>query len=688
MTLTINEFILKSTKQSKNILVIFILLNLFSVTWSQQFIDGYKGLWCTLGQYGPYGDKYSGGLGTYTAKHLPLAIYSETAKKTFFTYGGTTGSTDDHLLIMLSYYDHVTEKLARPVIVYDKKGVTDPHDNAAIQIDVDGYIWIFISGRYTARNGYIFRSDTPYDINSFSEVLNEPFNYPQPKYIKDKGFVLLMTNYGNGRELFTQRSTDGYTWTADKKLVNFGGHYQISDNTDTEVGFAFNWHKGGDVNNRTNLYYMHSTDLGDNWETINGTAITTPVTKYMNAALIKDYAALKLKVYLKDFRYDTNGYPVILYITSPNHMAGPSNPGREWCLVRWDGTQWIFSKVADAYHNYDMGSLYIDDGTYRIVAPTEPGPQQWGTGGEIVMWESDDLGLTWINVGAITSNSARNHTYVRRPVNTNPDFYAFWADGNTDAFSRSYLYFSNKYGDVFQMPYDFSDDFTAPIALADIEEVYPQIISENKSAQGYPALKALDGLTNNESRWQSRSFPKSIIIDYGEEKTFNVAELQTSDNRSYDYTVELSTDQYFDGTTAVDNSHNTSKTNPTIDKFDETVARYAKLTITGQNNKSDQYIKITEFALKGKDHNVNVISENHSQVTVYPNPVTQEVFYVKGLIPNDRIEIYSINGVLLYNEVARSEKAIIQSAGFPNGVVLIKVISGDNNYTIKAVIQQ
>ena len=29
--------------------------------------DGYKGIWFTLGQFSEYGDKYSGGLGTYTA---------------------------------------------------------------------------------------------------------------------------------------------------------------------------------------------------------------------------------------------------------------------------------------------------------------------------------------------------------------------------------------------------------------------------------------------------------------------------------------------------------------------------------------------------------------------------------------------------------------------------------------------
>ncbi|NQT12298.1 MAG: hypothetical protein HQ582_06105, partial [Planctomycetes bacterium] len=41
--------------------------------------DGYRGIWFTLGQYSDtpyakrfwdYGDKYSGGLGTYTAKHV------------------------------------------------------------------------------------------------------------------------------------------------------------------------------------------------------------------------------------------------------------------------------------------------------------------------------------------------------------------------------------------------------------------------------------------------------------------------------------------------------------------------------------------------------------------------------------------------------------------------------------------
>src|SRR5690554_2016171 len=50
--------------------------------------DGYRGIWFRLNQHFEYGPKYSGGLGTYTANHIPLAIYAEEVDKTFFVYGG------------------------------------------------------------------------------------------------------------------------------------------------------------------------------------------------------------------------------------------------------------------------------------------------------------------------------------------------------------------------------------------------------------------------------------------------------------------------------------------------------------------------------------------------------------------------------------------------------------------------
>lgn len=42
--------------------------------------DGYRGIWFTIGQArSAYGAKYSGGLGTYTMKHIPMAVYAPQA---------------------------------------------------------------------------------------------------------------------------------------------------------------------------------------------------------------------------------------------------------------------------------------------------------------------------------------------------------------------------------------------------------------------------------------------------------------------------------------------------------------------------------------------------------------------------------------------------------------------------------
>lgn len=133
-------------------------------------IDGYKGIWFTLNQFSAYGDKYSGGLGTYTAHHMPLAVYAPAVNKTFFVYGGTTGKNDRYLLCMIGSLDHNENTVSKPVVVHDKGGVDDPHDNPSLLLDPEGYLWVFVSGRGNARKGFKYRSKKPYDIQSFEQI--------------------------------------------------------------------------------------------------------------------------------------------------------------------------------------------------------------------------------------------------------------------------------------------------------------------------------------------------------------------------------------------------------------------------------------------------------------------------------------------------------------------------------------
>ena len=431
-------------------------------------IDGYRGIWFDLGQKSEFGSKYSGGLGTYTAKHHPLAVYAPAAQKTFFVYGGTTRADARHLLAMVSYYDHQSKQAPKPVVVHDKQGVDDPHDNPSIQIDGGGRLWVFVSGRGRNRPGIVYRSRLPYDIESFEHVSDREFTYPQPWWIRDKGFGFLFTKYTGGRELYWSTSDlEGGNWSKDRKLAGMGGHYQVSNEQRGKIITAFNMHPKGNVDQRTNLYFVQTDDGGKAWRTANGKIIETPMTDPACPALVRDYRTEKRLVYVKDIGFDAKGNPVILYVTSSSHEPGPAGDPRTWTIAHWSGETWAFCEITTSTHNYDMGSLYIeDDGTWKIIAPTEAGPQKHGAGGEIAMWTSNDQGKTWRKKLDITRGSPRNHGYVRRPANAHPDFYGFWADGNADTISESHLFFTDQSGSqVWSLPYQMEEPNSSPRLL-------------------------------------------------------------------------------------------------------------------------------------------------------------------------------------------------------------------------------
>ena len=108
------------------------------------------------------------------------------------------------------------------------------------------------------------------------------------------------------------------------------------------------------------------------------------------------------------------------------------------------------------------------DGTWRIVGPTERGPQRWGGGGEIAVWKSRDEGVTWKKVRDVTTDSPRNNSYVRKVIGAEPDslFAMLWADGHSDKLSVSRLDFADREGKVVRrLPYDMEREFAVPEVL-------------------------------------------------------------------------------------------------------------------------------------------------------------------------------------------------------------------------------
>jgi len=442
--------------------------------------NGYRGIWyANQSTGGEYAYKYSGGLGTYCAKHQPFAVYCEKVNKTFFCYGGTTRTSNRHLLHMVSYYDHNTRMVPRPTVLLDKS-TSDAHDNPVISVDDEGYIWIFSTAHGTGPPAYIHKSTEPYKIDSFERI--EPtkddgavmnnFSYMQAWHVPAAGFVCFFTHYGDpvARTSFFMTSSDGVEWKWTRLAAIHQGHYQISTVTADKAACAFNYHPNGQgLNHRTNLYYMETAGdpaFGRTWRAADGRVLTLPLTEPDNYALVHDYQSEGLKVYMKDIRLDLHGRPAILFVTSYGWQPGPQNDPRTWRVARWTGRDWTIATVTTSDNNYDMGSLYLeDDAMWRIIGPTETGPQPYNTGGDMAMWLSRDAGASWSKVRRLTRRSERNHTYARQPVNAHPDFYALWADGHGRRASESDLYFCDKKGTVYRLPREMKDNVARPQAL-------------------------------------------------------------------------------------------------------------------------------------------------------------------------------------------------------------------------------
>ena len=454
--------------------------------------DGYRGIWYhNQPSKDEYVYKYSGGLGTYPANHYPFSVYAPEVDKTFFCYGGTDKGTEQTLLHEVSYFDHKTGTVPKPMVLLDKK-TDDAHDNPVMNMDDKGHLWIFSTSHGTGRPSFIHRSKKPYDIEEFErieptklqdgkEVALDNFSYMQIYHFPGQGFGAMFTTYDKrtlndpttkaARILCSMSSKDGVKWSEWRAFAGIlHGHYQSTGTYKNEkIGSSFNMHPDDRANGRiglnwrTNLYYMETKDLGETWRNVQGEKIEVPLTSVDNPALVYDYDKEKTNVYIMDVNFDAEGNPIILYLTSKGYESGPKNDPRRWHTAYWNGNEWKINPITDSDNNYDFGSLYVEDGgLWRIIGTTGSGPQAYNTGGEVAMWTSKDSGVTWTKERQMTSDSEFNHCYPRRPVNAHPDFYAFWATGHGRKKSPSTLYFCNIKGDVFELPRKMEGDTAKP----------------------------------------------------------------------------------------------------------------------------------------------------------------------------------------------------------------------------------
>ncbi|MGQ1784306.1 T9SS type A sorting domain-containing protein [Saccharicrinis sp. GN24d3] len=75
-----------------------------------------------------------------------------------------------------------------------------------------------------------------------------------------------------------------------------------------------------------------------------------------------------------------------------------------------------------------------------------------------------------------------------------------------------------------------------------------------------------------------------------------------------------------------------------------------------------------------------------TSITAYPNPVNQDFFKIKGLPADAIIEIYSTNGIKLFQGKALQSEITVNCSTFPKGVILVNVQFEDFKQTLKVII--
>ena len=207
---------------------------------------------------------------------------------------------------------------AKPRVVHDKgiDGVSDPHDDPTVQIDRNGYVWVFVAGRANKRRASATGASIPTTSRHSNASTKASWPIRRCTTIPSRGFFLFFTRYDGVRQLFWQTSEDGVNWTPYRKLASIkegseskSGHYQISNICGTKVCTAFNRHINGNVDTRTNIYYVQSEDWGATWTTAGGTAVTVPVTERYSNALVRDFQSQGRNCYIKDLNFDAAGRP-------------------------------------------------------------------------------------------------------------------------------------------------------------------------------------------------------------------------------------------------------------------------------------------------------------------------------------------------------------------------------------------
>ncbi len=146
------------------------------------------------------------------------------------------------------------------------------------------------SGRGAERPGFKYRSRKPYDISAFDRISGRGNDLRPTVVSAGKGFINFSPNTPKAANCTSKPVPTGLPG-AGPETRGLGGHYQVTSLKDNKIDTFFNYHPNGNMDRRTNLYYMQTTDMGKTWTTADGKPLRFPLADVQNPALVINYEA-------------------------------------------------------------------------------------------------------------------------------------------------------------------------------------------------------------------------------------------------------------------------------------------------------------------------------------------------------------------------------------------------------------
>ncbi|MBN2070142.1 MAG: BNR-4 repeat-containing protein [Candidatus Krumholzibacteriota bacterium] len=383
-------------------------------------------------------EQYHGPAATFYTNTRPNAIrYTGLHDRTYFVYGDFGRDP------AIQYYDHETKRLSPPVICGRTRIPDDAHGNPSILIDDDGYIYVFFGCHHHPIQ--MVRSEFPESIESWSPgpLISEEATYPEP-YMLSPGRIILSFRQKTAQDrtaswVYTISEDRGENWTDAGQLIHETGKYIYAI---TETGsetpvrsfhIAFNPFDYG-TNLYSNIYYIYSDNDLVTLKHRDGSIAAVPPCGLDACDLV--YDSENNSSHVSDMILDDDNAPYILFNTGPWDKTGEPGDG-EWRVARFDEEIWKSSRLAPCDHLFDRGCLALtDDGAILAYLPIADDGMD---GGEIILYRSDNLGITWQESREITTGSEYSHNYAVRVRGADPEFRALWSYGSSEMTSCCWM---------------------------------------------------------------------------------------------------------------------------------------------------------------------------------------------------------------------------------------------------------